>query len=211
MRQSRMTTGTIACLVVGVLLLVGCETPGARKPIDVEASYLGLNNRSVAVLVSTSDHIDFKHPDARRLITEEIARRIMINVPGVKVTDPTQIIAWQAKDENRYWAARPPSAMVRHFAVDRLVLVEIGEYRTHDPGDKYVLRGIVSATVNIYEAETGNPDNPSAMFPKNVMYPGPKESKIGRVGISEKEVEFKTQVRFCEETAGLFFDHTIIR
>ena len=210
-----MRTGikqTSWALLAGVLiLLAGCNSTGSlsEKKIDVEAQYVDLANRSVAIVVSMSDYTEFKHPDAKRMITEEMTRRIQANVPGVTLTRPKDIIAWQK--ENAYWATRPPSMLIDQLKVERLVLVEIGEYRTHEPGDKHVLRGVVSASINIVEAESADPDNFGASFTKNVMYPEPGKSKVGRVGEDEQLIEVRTQIRFCESAAGLFYDHQIIR
>ncbi|MBX2851467.1 MAG: hypothetical protein KTR15_06965 [Phycisphaeraceae bacterium] len=201
----------LALLVGAAVLLTGCS--GARsmtqEVIDVKAQYLDLNNRSVAVVVSMSDYAEFNHPGAKQGICEEMVRRIKANVPGVTLTSPNEVLQWQ--EDNPYWATRPPSMLINQLKVERLVLVEIGEYRTHEPGDKHVLRGVISASVNIVEAEADDPDNFGASFSKNTMYPEPGESKIGRVGDDEALIEVRTQIRFCESAAGLFYDHQIIR
>lgn len=195
----------LACLVP----LAGCNSDGEGVR-HVEAEYLDLNDKSVAVMVYTPDDIGFNFPLARPLITKEICRRIMAKVPDVRVVDPEQVLAWQEKDENRYWAARPKSELLRQFGVDRLVVVEMDEYRTRNPGNRYELRGVISATVVVIEAESSNPDNYSARFNKLVMYPQ-KNKKLDAFAINEKKVERQTQVWFCEEVAGLFYDHTLQR
>lgn len=201
----------LALLVTAAAVLTGCN--GARsftqEVIDVKAQYLDLNNRSVAVVVSMSDYAEFKHPNAKQAISEEMVRRIKANVPGVTLTSPGEVLKWQR--DNPYWTTRPPSMLIEQLKVERLVLVEIGEYRTHEPGDKHVLRGVISASVNIVEAEAADPDNFGASFTKHTMYPEPGESKIGRVGDDEAVLEVRTQIRFCESAAGLFYDHQIIR
>ena len=198
--------------MVGVCLLAsGCGTGGkvGQTVTDVKGQYADLTNRSVAVVVSMSDHAEFNHPNARKMITEQMVRRIQANVPGVILTSPSEVLAWQK--DNPYWSTRPPSSLVKQLKVERLVLVEIGQYRTHEPGDKHVLRGVISASINVVEAEAADPDNFSASFTKDVMYPEPGESKVGRVGDSEGLIETRTQIRFCETAAGLFYDHQIIR
>ncbi len=210
MNRRMKQVGWFVLLLAG-LLVVGCG-PGrsvTQKVIDVKGQYLDLPNRSVAVVVSMSDYAEFNHPNAKRMITEEIARRIQTNVPGVTLTSPGEVLKWQRN--NPYWTTRPPSMLIKQLKVDRLILVEIGEYRTHEPGDKHVLRGVIAASVNIVEAEADDPDNFGASFTKNTMYPEPGESKIGRVGDDEAFIETRTQIRFCETAAGLFYDHQIIR
>ncbi|MEO0474842.1 MAG: hypothetical protein AAF085_02565 [Planctomycetota bacterium] len=201
----------MAFLVGASLLLAGCNGGRALNEtvIDVQAQYTDLTNRSVAVVVSMSDFAEFNYPKAKSAITDEMVRRIKTNVPGVTLTSPREVLAWQK--ENPYWATRPPSMLVKQLNVERLVLVEVGEYRTHEPGDKFVLRGVISASVNVVEAEASDPDNFGASFTKNVMYPEPSESVVGRVGDDEALIEVRTQIRFCESAAGLFYDHQIVR
>jgi len=209
MNHSMNTTGLATLLLMVLLASVGCGTAGSAKVTQVDAQYLGLENRSVAIIVSTSDATSFNFPNARPIITGEITRRVAANVPGVTVSDPQAVLAWQ--DANPYWRIRPASQLVRQLNVDRLVLVEIGEYRTHEAGDRHVLRGVITATVNIIEAEAPDPDNFGASYTLDAMYPEPSESRIGRIGEGEEQVEFMTQIRFCEYAAGLFFDHEIVR
>lgn len=199
-------------LLASVMLSgIGCESLSMPGPevVDIKAQYLGLKDKRVAIVVSTSDHTDFNYPSARELITKEVTRRVAAGVEGVTVTSPDEILEWQT--DNPYWATRPPSTLVRQLKVDRLVLVEIGEYRTHEPGNKHELRGVIVASVNVVEAEAPDPDNYGVSFTKTVMYPDPNISLIGRVGESEQKIERMAQIRFCEETAGLFFDHKIVR
>ena len=210
MNRRMKQVGCLA-LLMAVLMVTGCG-PGRSvtdKVINVKGQYLDLPNRSVAIVVSMSDYAEFNHPTAKKMITEEMARRIQTNVPGVTITSPAEVLKWQR--DNPYWTTRPPSMMIKQLNVERLVLVEIGEYRTHEPGDKHVLRGVISASINIVEAEADDPDNFGASFTQNVMYPEPGESKIGRVGDDEALIEARTQIRFCETAAGLFYDHQIVR
>jgi len=202
--------GWLGLLLAG-LMVVGCGPSRSlnQKVIDVKGQYMDLPNRSVAVVVSMSDYAEFNHPTAKTMITEEMVRRIQTNVPGVTITSPSEVLKWQR--DNPYWATRPPSMLIKQLKVERLVLVEIGEYRTHEPGDKHVLRGVISASINIVEAEADDPDNFGASFTQNVMYPEPGESKIGRVGDDEALIEARTQIRFCETAAGVFYDHQITR
>ena len=215
MIQRRQTVWPMGLLfmVAGMLTLPGCEAfnrfPGEAEIIEVQAKYLGLNDKTVAVVVSVSDHTNFNYPEARQRITGEVTRRIKVGVPGVTVTEPYKILKWQ--DDNPYWSTRPPSAMIEQLDVDRLVLVEIGQYRTHEPGDKYVLRGVITANINIVEAEAPDPDNYGASYSKSVMYPRAQDSTIGRAAMSEDKIEIQAQAWFCEETAGLFYDHELTR
>lgn len=202
-------------LTAGVLLLMlslaGCSlmpTTGS-KTYQVSARYTDLENRSVAVLVATGEYIDFNHPNVREQLTREVTQRIATNVPGVQVTDPEQVLRFQ--EENPYWTARAPSELIRALNVERLIIVEVGEYRTHEAGDRHVLRGVVSGNINLLEAEAPNPDNYAYGQSIRAVFPDETRTKIGTVTLSEDMIETEARRRFAEDSAGVFYDHKVVR
>lgn len=200
----------LALMLLCLALLPACSNwrmPGQPKIIDVKAEYLGLKDRSVAVLVWVRDYTEFNHPQARPAITRQITQRILTGVPGTTLADPDKVLKWQ--EANPYWATLPPSKWAESLKVERVVVVEIDEYRTHEPGDRYVLRGVISASVKVVEAEAADPDNFAAEYSKLVMYP--TSEKLGSSTASEDQIEQITLVWFSEEAAGLFFDHQLKR
>lgn len=205
-----ITAGAIALLMVFVM--AGCHnlmpTTGPKTYL-VKATYTDLENRSVAVLVATGEYIDFNHPAVREQLTREVTQRIATNVPGVQVTDPEQVLRFQ--EENPYWTARAPSELIRALDVERLIIVEVGEYRTHDPGNRHVLRGVVSGNVNLLEAEAAHPDNYAFGQSVRAVFPDETRTKIGTVTLSEEMVETEARRRFAEDSAGVFYDHKVVR
>lgn len=199
-------------LAIVTLLCGGCSgwsLPGDMQEIDVKATYAGLENKRVAVVMSLSDYAESHHRTAREKMTKEITRRIVVGVPSSTVIDPDEVLRWQ--ENNPYWGTRPPSVLLRQLKVDCLILIEVGEYRLHEPGNKHQLRGVIVARVNIAEAQSPDPDNFVASYETAVMYPETSVTKIGRISESEQKVEQMTRLRFCEEAAGLFYDHKIYR
>ena len=83
-------SGWVAMSVV-VLISAGCGQSRSvnQEVIDVKGQYDDLANRSVAIVVSMSDFAEFNHPNAKQAITEEMARRVQANVPGVTLTSPS--------------------------------------------------------------------------------------------------------------------------
>lgn len=204
---------TVLLVALWAATLGGCANmPGQPEVTEYEAKYTDLANRSVAVVVSVRDYTEFNFPTARPTLTNDITRRIQLNVPGVTMSNPIEILKWQ--DENPYWHARPASALIEQLGVERLVLVEVGKYSTHEPGDKFLLRGVISAVVNVAEAEAADPDTYGFAYKKLVEFPRSRDSKLGRAestAVNEEKIEKQTQAWFCEEVAGLFYDHEQVR
>ena len=211
-RPRRPAAAAFVLLLLAALLLPACNLPTTgAKTYNVKQQYAGLDNRSVAVLVASGEYIDFNYPNVRDQLTREISQRIATNVPGVKLTDPDQVLKFQ--EDNPYWTARAPAELIRALNVQRLVIVEVGEYRTHEPGDRHILRGVVTGNVNVLEAESPNPNNFALIRPLRAAFPEESRSKIGysRETLSESMVETEARRRFAEDAAGLFYDHQIKR
>lgn len=210
---SRRHPAAILLLIAVALFTPGCNLMPTTGPktYNVKQAYDGLDNRTVAVLVATGEHIDFNYPQVREQLTRDISRRIATNLPGVQITDPEQVLRFQEK--NPYWTTRAPSELIRALNVQRLVIVEVGEYRTHEPGDRYILRGVVTGNINVLEAEAPNPDNFAFSQSRRAAFPEESRSKIGygRESVSESVVETEARNRFAEDAAGLFYDHKIKR
>ncbi|XAM00489.1 hypothetical protein OT109_03675 [Phycisphaeraceae bacterium D3-23] len=197
-------------LFAATLTLAAChESVHDPKTYDREAQYLGLNDKSVAVIIAMSDQTQYKFPDARQQLAREITRRIAISVPGVDVVNPDTIIRWQG--ENPYWNARPPSKLIEALNVDRVVMVEIGEYRMTDPGDTNIKRGVISGNINVIEADALDPDNYAFTQTIRLSFPDEFRTRVGLAAASLDDIRTITVSRFTEDTAGLFYDHSVVR
>ncbi|MEM9414430.1 MAG: hypothetical protein AAGA29_02990 [Planctomycetota bacterium] len=200
----------VLTLFAATLTLAAChESVHDPKTYDREAQYLGLNDQSVAVIVAMSDQTEYRYPDARQQIAREITRRIAISVPGIDVVNPDVLIQWQA--ENPYWTARPPSMVIEALNVDRVVMVEIGEYRMTDPGDTNIKRGVISGNVNVIEADAADPDNFGFTQSVRLSFPDEFRTRVGLPAASVDDIRTITVSRFTEDVAGLFYDHSVIR
>ncbi|MEM9021794.1 MAG: hypothetical protein AAGC44_14640 [Planctomycetota bacterium] len=211
-RDHRRDTTAALLLLTAVLILPACNLPAiGDKTFNVKQQYAGLDNRSVAVLVATGDYIDSNYPEVREQLTREVTQRIATSVPGVQVTNPEQVLRFQ--QDNPFWTARAPSELIRALNVQRLVIVELGEYRTHEPGDQHILRGVVTGNVNVLEAEAPDPNNFAFNQSIRSAFPEESRSKIGysRVTLNEDIVETEARRRFAVDAAGIFYDHKIKR
>ncbi|MFI4861420.1 MAG: hypothetical protein ACIAXF_12150 [Phycisphaerales bacterium JB063] len=200
----------VTTLFAACLAFAGChESVHDPKTYDREAQYLGLNEHSVAVIIAMSDQTQYQYPDARRQLAREITRRIAVKVPGVEVVDPDVLIQWQGA--NPYWNARPPSRLIEALNVDRVVVVEIGEYRMTDPGDTNIKRGVISGNVNVIEADAADPDNYGFTQTIRLSFPDEFRTRVGMPSASVDDIRIITVSRFTEDVAGLFYDHSVIR
>ena len=180
---------------------------GGEKTYRVDARYTGLENRSVAVLVAADEYLLFTQPRAPQLIGQAVSNEIASNVEGVTVANPRQVAAFQAR--NPYWSTTPYAELIEQLDVDRLVVVDLAEYRLHDPGNKHVWRGVIAAGVVVAEADRPDPDQ--LAFEASVRAQFPENREVGVVNADRETIELATLKLFAVEVGRLFYDHEVRR
>jgi len=202
-------------LVVVVLCTGGCgaagwiteAVAGGDKEVAVGAEYRGLDHKSAAVLVSASDTTIYRYPDAVSKVGRMVGARLVTAVAGLSLSDPDQIVKFQR--ENPHWMVVPPSQLFDRLDVDRLVMIDLTEYSTHEPGNAHVFAGLIVGRVGIVEVESEDPNNFVYARVVSARYP-----PDGGLGVLEKDaptVELGMLSRFASRVAGLFHDHTEIQ
>lgn len=201
-----------ACTVLcgcGILPWVAHGVAGGKGPqtYDVKAQYRGLENKSVAVLVAANEMLLFEYPAAPLKVSRTISARIAGNVPGVRLMPPGEVAEFQ--NENPYWSTVPYSELIKKLGVDRLVVIDLIEYRTHEPGNAYVWHGLIAGQIGVVEAEADDPDQ--FAFQTTVRAAYPEESTIGLLNSDDETVELGMLALFARDGAGLFYDHEVVK
>lgn len=215
-RHFRSLTKRVVLLFVllwATMLMSGCNIIawGAQafrdddKPIPVEAVYTDLADKRVAVMVAADDQTLYRFPRSTYRVGEVVSRGIQTNVPGVAVTLPREIEAFQQR--NPAWITVRPSRLMDQLGVDRLVIIDINEYRTNEPGNINVWKGKIDATVALHESDSEVPDNRVLEQTVVAGYPEGTEFGLIREHAQEGAVEQAMLKTFTLRAAGLFYDH----
>lgn len=203
-------------LLVSLAALGGCEAAGfvaeavaggEAPPIKVTAEYKGLEGKSVAVVVNADLPMLYQFPQVQLEVGTAVGRAIAGNVPGVSVVDPKQVVEFQTR--NIYWNTVPYGQLMKKLGVQRLVFVEMVEYRTHEPGNQAMYRGVAAARIDVAEADGKNPDNVAYSTVANVAYP-PNEPE-GIPDAHELTIRKGMLDLFARAVAGRFYDHEEVR
>ncbi|MEM9082978.1 MAG: hypothetical protein AAGB34_05215 [Planctomycetota bacterium] len=205
--------GAIAGLGAGAALTVVQAIPGlaavAGDTYDrtgshmVEAEYTGLQGRDYAVLVSTDRIIEANHPRIVRVMTNALTRRLSEEEVGATAMVPgPRVLEYQYSTPN--WPAMSFSDLAEEFTVDRLILVEILEYRHNEPGNQHLWDGRFSARVGVVEADGSIPDDFAFLREIRVSYP---DTTHTRRELSEEHIEAVLQTRMADRISWLFYDH----
>ncbi len=195
------------------LRLGGCEAASLfggmaqnfeySKQIEVLSKYDGLENQTVAVLVQCDMATMYEHPDLELSIATGVALRIQKEVPGVKVVDPRRVHTWKFRTPQ--WSSMSFGEMADRLDVDRLVHVDLYEYRLHPPGNRFLWDGVCAANVGIIERGGYDPDTFVDSF--NVENRFPDLEGVGQDNASREQIRTGLLGPFVQRTAWLFHTH----
>jgi hypothetical protein len=107
--------------------------------------------------------------------------------------------------EHPRWTAMSHSSLARELGVDRLIVVELLEYRLNEPGNQYVWAGEATGTIGVCEIDGAAPDEYAFQKPLKITYPD-KEG-YGPDKLPSEAVATELARRFAERCAWLFYAH----
>ncbi len=208
-----MAKALLMLITLAVLLsLTGCNVVGwagqvlggdPEKMVNVTAEYRGLDNQTVAVLVDADNATLFQFPNARLEVCAALTQKIAGNVPGVKTIDPVQIVDFQ--DRNIYWNTATYSNLAKRLGATRLVLVDLTDYRIHEPGNVHQYRGVINANLRVAETDSTHPNDAAYATQVSVAYP--PHRREGLPNADPVTLRKATLDLFSLSAGGKFYDH----
>ena len=174
-----------------------------QKLIEVRSQYTDLQDKRVAVVVDAELGMLYDFPELVGRITSGVTASIGRNVPGAKMMHPDGIVAWQWRTPQ--WNAMPYGDLAANLDVDRVVYIEIYEYRLNPPGNRWLWEGVCAANVSIIERDGFDPDMFADTFPVTGSFPSIKG--VDRQAATEQQIATGVLVEFVRKTGWLFYDH----
>jgi len=211
-RIQPLRAGLIALAAVLLPSLAGCDAAGymanavaggESPPITVTAEYEGLENQSVAVLVNADLPILYCHPQVQLEISAAVSERLAANVPGVTVINPHHVYEFQQR--NIYWTTSTYTQLCQTLDVSRLVWIELQEFRLHEPGNSVMYRGVLTARVEVAEADADRPN--VAQYANTVSVAYPPNRPEGVPEADPTTIRKGTLDLFARAVAQKFYEH----
>ncbi len=190
------------CAVFGLAGAMG-QSFETQKLIEVAAEYEGLRDSTVAVVVNVGLDIRWSSPTLATDVTNFVSRQLAANVPGVQVVNPAAVLAWQYRTAQ--WDALPYGEVAEQLGVDRVVYIDIYEYRLHPPGNRYLWEGVCAATVGVIERDGFDVDSFVDAFEVQASFPD--VDGVGRDQMAESAVATGLKSKFITRVAWLFYKH----
>ncbi len=205
-------TGLIS-LAIAVCLLGGCaiaHLAGAmgqnfeyQKQIEVLPKYEELQGRNCAVVVDADMVTLHEYPTLVSKVTSGVTLRLARDVPEVRMLSPDDIVAWQWRTPQ--WNAMAFGDLAASLGVDRIVFIDIYEYRLNPPGNRWLWEGTCAANVSVIERDGFDPDSFADTF--SITSNFPTISGVDRSGATPGQIEMGLLSDFIKRTAWLFYTH----
>ncbi|MBK7406052.1 MAG: hypothetical protein IPJ41_15935 [Phycisphaerales bacterium] len=191
--------GPAGCSFLG-MMAASAERQGSSKHA---AEYTGLAGHTFAVVALVDRAVQVEFPGLLPSLVQRIDQRIAENagstghVPGDRVTEYLA--------NNPQWVAWPRGRLAEELNVDRIVFVEVNEFRTNEPGNEYLWDGVGWATVSVIERGSSTTDVDA--FRKEIRVKFPDRRGIGPAEVDRVGVSSTLLARMVDRTSWLFYDH----
>ncbi len=188
---------------IGALIGGMAESYRETSTRAVAAEYLGVEGKSFAVIVYTDRLIQADQPRLVAKMTNAMANRLAQNANAGGYVPGPLVLDYQFNNPN--WAAFSYEDLAEEFGVDRLVIVEIYEYRLHEPGNSYTWDGFAAALVGVFEAD-GVIENDFS-FSREVAVGFPDDGGYGPTDFGADVVAANLNSRLLDRASWLFYEH----
>ncbi|MBL0868955.1 MAG: hypothetical protein IBJ18_00065 [Phycisphaerales bacterium] len=204
----------LAALAAGLLIsLSGCnlvapiggvmENIKRDTPVEVLAEYEGLSGKSFAVVVLADRVIQAEYPEVVARLTIEIAERLKKETTATAYVPGKRMLQYQF--DNPRWISMSAGDLGKALGVERLVYVELLDYRLNDPGNAYLWKGVARANVSVAEIDGSAPDDLRLRKPLAVRYPD--DDGYGQQDMQRVLVNTELSRRMIDRVSWLFYKH----
>lgn len=206
----------ITCLLVSAMScpgLTGCAFIGGAMESyyetsshSVAAEYENMKGKNFAVIVTGDRVLQGSYPTLFPRISTRITERLIdpehnVGASGVVPT----VVLMEFQLTNPSWAAWGYQRLAEELGVERLVIVEIFEYRLNEIGNQYLWDGLAAARVGVVEADGVLPNE--FVFTKNIQVAYPSEKGVSQSDMTDAQVRAGLEQRFVDRVSWLFYEH----
>lgn len=197
-----MLGGLTGCQVVG-MMASSHERYGSR---NVEAEYTGLWDKTYAVVATTDRSMQAEYPALIPSLIERVDQRLAEESGAAGHIPGNEVTAYLANHPQ--WVAWPRGRLneeIGEDGVDRVVLIEINEFRTNEPGNEHLWDGVAWATMSVIERGAEGSD--AEGFRKEIRVTYPDGRGYGPQDMDRQAVASALLKRLVDRAAWAFYEH----
>ncbi|MEI8194270.1 MAG: hypothetical protein WCI73_00005, partial [Phycisphaerae bacterium] len=170
---------------------------------NVPADYKNLDDKSVAIVIYPDWATGLEYAGARDEIGAFTTAQFREFLPKTKLVNYKEVIHWQ--DDTTQWRNMDMKDIGKHFGVDRILYIEILDYRSRQPGAENLLQGRIHAMARIYETDA--PGVAAAWEQEfDVSWPAIAE---GPLKSNDLTVRRRVLEAFSEQLVNNFHEHQV--
>lgn len=190
---------------LGALIGGMAESYRETSTRTVEAQYDDFVNKSFAVLVAVDRGVQGNHPNIVPRFLSRFNDRLLgeANLGASGVVPAAAMLDYQLSNPD--WPAKSYGQIADELGVDRLIVVDIYEYRLQEPGNSYLWDGVAAARVGVVEADGFFPGDYA--FSQEVRVGFPDVEGLGPIDLSEDLVSAALEKRLTDRVTWLFYEH----
>jgi len=166
-----------------------------------------LDGKSFAVLVTADRSIEEMAPGLSATLVARITQVLAdphTDSGTTGVVPPSMVIQYMY--DHPGWRAKSMEDLAKDLGgVQRLVFVEVSEFRTTEPGNKYIYDGVAAGSVAVVEADSKLSDYYS--FERTILVKYPDEQGRRPEEIPEAAVRTELMRRFVDRVVWPFMSH----
>ena len=174
-----------------------------QKLTEVLARYDGLEHQTVAVVVDADLATLYEHPMLCDTVAEGVSKRLADKVSGIRILPQPVVRNW--KFSTPQWNALPYGDIPKQLNVDRIVLIDIQNFRLNPRGNRWMWDGQCIAMVGIIERDNIEPDELADIYQVSARFPKLKE--LDRESATENAIRTGLYVEFIKNVGWLFYPH----
>lgn len=203
-------TVVLAAAILAVPALAGCaiapflrssELHGSK---DIAAKYTDLAGKSFAVVVAADRNIQATFPMLVPQVTTTVSDRLKEQVGASGWVPPSDVLGFQY--QHPQWNTWTLHRLADELGVDRLIFIDIQEFRLHEPGNEYLWNGAATALVGVVEGDSDVTESFTFSEPINVRYPT-KETGLSPAQTSWTDMQVILAKRLVDRASWLFYEH----
>ncbi len=199
-----LAAALLGCLLVPAggcrLLAVPFFAFGRDQTKKIPAEYPYLDGKRVALVVWAEDFTQFEYPHVRLEVSEHVRIALESGVRDVNVVPNREVIDYQNREPR--WEAEDPATLGKQLGAQRLIMIELTQYTTREPGSLHLYRGHMGANVKVYDTEYAN-SAPTYKTSLEVAYP---PDAISAYGTAEPAIRRGMMETFAVQLAGKFYE-----
>ena len=198
----------VACTFTGCAGIGGMiENYKRESTHSIAPEYTGLAGKSFAVVVTADRSIQAQHPLLVETIMNRVTQRLSDakNMPKAAGFVPASTVAaYQYKTPG--WTGKSLSELGRQLGnPQRLIFIEVSEFRLHEPGNQYEWNGAASGRVAIAELDSATPDDYA--FQKNLAMTFPDKKGVSTTDMPENLITSELLRRIVDRTVWPLVKH----